>query len=63
MIASPCVQTCTLDPHSGRCLGCGRTIDEIARWGTMDAAERERIMADLPARREPAQRAAAQAAG
>jgi predicted Fe-S protein YdhL (DUF1289 family) len=50
MIESPCVNICTLDARSGICLGCGRTIDEIARWNAMSAAERSRIMAELPAR-------------
>lgn len=50
MIESPCVKTCTLDARSGQCLGCGRTIEEIARWGVFSPAERARIMADLPAR-------------
>jgi len=54
MIESPCVKTCTLDPLSGRCLGCGRTIDEIARWSAMDAGERSRIMAELAVRRDAA---------
>ena len=51
MIESPCINICTLDARSGLCLGCGRTIDEIARWGAMSAIERARIMAELPARR------------
>jgi predicted Fe-S protein YdhL (DUF1289 family) len=51
MIESPCIKVCTLDARSGLCLGCGRTIDEIARWATMSGAERARIMAELPARR------------
>ena len=51
MIESPCTKICTLDPRSGLCLGCGRTIDEIARWSAMSEAERARIMAELPARR------------
>ena len=51
MIESPCVKICTLDARSGLCLGCGRTIDEIARWSAVSAAERARIMAELPARR------------
>jgi predicted Fe-S protein YdhL (DUF1289 family) len=50
MIQSPCIKICTLDARSGLCLGCGRTIDEIARWGGMSEAERARIMAELPAR-------------
>jgi hypothetical protein len=50
MIETPCVKVCTLDARAGLCLGCGRTIDEIAGWGAMSADERARIMAELPAR-------------
>jgi hypothetical protein len=50
MIESPCVKTCTLDARSGFCLGCGRTIDEIARWTSMSPAERARVTSDLPNR-------------
>jgi predicted Fe-S protein YdhL (DUF1289 family) len=47
---SPCVDICTIDPATRRCVGCQRTIDEISRWASMDAAERHRIMAELPSR-------------
>ena len=50
MIETPCVNVCNLDARSRLCTGCGRTIDEIARWSTMNAAERTRVMAELPAR-------------
>jgi predicted Fe-S protein YdhL (DUF1289 family) len=50
MIETPCIKICTLDARSGLCLGCGRTVDEIARWSAMSAAERARVMAELPAR-------------
>lgn len=50
MIESPCVKICTLDTRARLCLGCGRTIDEIARWTAMSAAERARIMHHLPDR-------------
>ena len=50
MIESPCVKVCTLDARSGLCLGCGRTVDGIARWSAMSAAERARVMRELPAR-------------
>jgi hypothetical protein len=50
MVESPCNKVCTLDARSGLCLGCGRTVDEIARWSTMNAADRARIMNELPAR-------------
>ncbi len=49
-IASPCTRVCTMDPVSDLCIGCGRTLAEIARWGTMPDAERQRIMAALPGR-------------
>ncbi|HUI95688.1 MAG TPA: DUF1289 domain-containing protein [Xanthobacteraceae bacterium] len=52
MIASPCTRVCTLDPVSGLCLGCGRSLAEIARWTQMSDAERERLLADLGRRRQ-----------
>ena len=48
---SPCVKVCQMDPVRGLCLGCARTLDEIARWGGMTDAERDRIMAELPRRK------------
>jgi len=51
MIESPCTKICTLQARSGLCLGCDRTIDEIARWTAMSDSERARVMAELPARR------------
>jgi predicted Fe-S protein YdhL (DUF1289 family) len=39
-----------MDPQRGLCLGCARTLDEIARWATMSNAERDRILSELPER-------------
>jgi predicted Fe-S protein YdhL (DUF1289 family) len=39
-----------MNPQRGLCLGCARTLDEIARWAQMSDAERDRVMADLPKR-------------
>jgi uncharacterized protein len=50
IIESPCTRICAVHPTAGLCAGCGRTLDEIARWVDFDAAERARIMAQLPAR-------------
>ncbi len=36
--------------QSGLCIGCGRTLAEIAAWGGMSEAERKAIMAELPKR-------------
>lgn len=62
ILESPCVDICTLDVRTSLCLGCGRTIDEIAAWGSMSVAERRRVIDDLPARIAAA-RPAAQARG
>jgi uncharacterized protein len=50
---SPCVDVCEIDRTTGLCLGCRRTIDEIASWAAMTSAERRRIIAELPARKIP----------
>ena len=49
--ASPCIQVCRMDSASGLCLGCARSLDEIARWAQSPLAERHRILAQLPVRR------------
>jgi len=56
-LETPCVNTCLLDAETGLCIGCGRTIDEIARWATMSDQERRAIMAALPERVERSERA------
>ena len=50
MIETPCVKICTLDARMGLCLGCGRTVDEIARWTTMSLSERSQVMRELSSR-------------
>lgn len=37
---SPCVQICQIEPTTSVCHGCGRTLDEIAGWGSMTEAEK-----------------------
>ncbi|WP_155478625.1 DUF1289 domain-containing protein [Rhodoplanes serenus] len=49
-IDTPCIKVCTVDRASGLCVGCGRSLDEIAEWADLSAAARRRIMAELPAR-------------
>ena len=50
-IPTPCVKVCMVDGESGLCLGCLRTLPEIAAWGRLGDDERERVMAELPTRR------------
>ena len=49
-VETPCIKLCVLDPATNHCLGCGRSLDEIARWTAFSDEERRRIMAELPAR-------------
>jgi hypothetical protein len=47
---TPCIAVCIIDPRTSLCLGCGRTLPEIARWHRMESAERLALMAQLAAR-------------
>ena len=49
-VDSPCIKICTIHPAERLCVGCLRSIDEIAGWGRMSPEERRAIMAELPAR-------------
>jgi predicted Fe-S protein YdhL (DUF1289 family) len=49
-IDTPCNRVCVVHPARGFCIGCGRTLDEIARWMDFAPAERARIVAQLPSR-------------
>ena len=50
--ASPCTQVCRIDSVTNLCEGCGRTLSEIAMWGSMTDVERAHVWNQLPARRE-----------
>jgi predicted Fe-S protein YdhL (DUF1289 family) len=41
---SPCIDVCAVEDE--RCVACGRTLAEIASWGTMTAAEQRAWMDD-----------------
>ena len=48
---SPCVNVCRMDEASGLCVGCLRTLDEIARWSVLDDADKHTVWAALAQRR------------
>lgn len=50
-VPSPCISVCRIDPATGWCEGCARTIDEIAHWSLFDADEKRAVWAQLEARR------------
>jgi predicted Fe-S protein YdhL (DUF1289 family) len=49
-IKTPCIKVCVVDGPTGHCLGCARTLGEIARWARLTDAERDDVLALLPAR-------------
>ena len=50
-VPSPCVSVCVIDPVTGWCAGCYRTLDEIAGWIDFSPEERRSLLAALPERR------------
>ncbi|HEY2707185.1 MAG TPA: DUF1289 domain-containing protein [Caulobacteraceae bacterium] len=50
-MATPCIKVCVIDGESGLCLGCQRTLTEVAAWARFSDAERAEIMAGLAERR------------
>ena len=56
-VPSPCNCVCRVDPASGLCDGCLRTLDEIAGWTALDAAGKRAVWERLGerARQRPAE--------
>jgi predicted Fe-S protein YdhL (DUF1289 family) len=50
-VKSPCVNVCVIDPMDGLCKGCARSLEEIARWASMDDDERDAILQQLKSRK------------
>ncbi len=50
-IRTPCIKVCAIDGESGLCLGCFRTLKEVAGWARLAPETREALMAELPGRR------------
>ena len=55
-VSTPCIKICVVDPGTRLCRGCGRTLEEIARWASMSEAERRHVMAGLADRMRAARR-------
>lgn len=48
-LASPCTGVCRME--EGRCAGCLRSLDEIAAWSGMSAAQQRGLLLTLDQRR------------
>jgi predicted Fe-S protein YdhL (DUF1289 family) len=51
-VPSPCINVCQLDAQ-GFCVGCRRTIEEIAEWPRATEARRREILSELKGRKPP----------
>ena len=47
--ASPCINICQLDAQ-GLCVGCRRTLEEIAEWSGASEARRREILRNVAGR-------------
>lgn len=52
-VPSPCIDVCAIDPHTGWCVGCARTLDEISAWPTATDGQKRAILSRLAQRKEP----------
>lgn len=49
-VKSPCNSVCKVDPASGVCIGCFRTLEEISAWSASTEAQRRAIVDRAEAR-------------
>ena len=55
-VTSPCISVCELDANGRMCVGCFRTLDEIAAWGRMDDVTKREVwqaIGERLARKDP----------
>ena len=51
-LPSPCISICRMDPATGFCEGCLRTLSEIAAWSRMDDAGKRSVWRAIELRAE-----------
>ena len=49
-VISPCVGVCSIDFHSGLCIGCLRSSSEIAIWPKINNQKALQIMKEIKGR-------------
>ncbi|HEY3181129.1 MAG TPA: DUF1289 domain-containing protein [Casimicrobiaceae bacterium] len=47
---SPCINVCRIDEATRLCVGCLRTLDEIASWSVLSDGERRDVWSHLAER-------------
>jgi predicted Fe-S protein YdhL (DUF1289 family) len=51
-VPSPCISVCRMDASGELCVGCLRTLDEIAAWGRMADGDKREVWAQVARRIE-----------
>ena len=46
-VPSPCINVCQMEPATGLCRGCLRTIDEIVAWGSAGDDAKRAVWAEI----------------
>lgn len=49
-VLTPCIGVCHMDTQTKWCEGCLREIEEIARWGSFDDAQKRAIWSKIQQR-------------
>ncbi|WP_420475686.1 DUF1289 domain-containing protein [Noviherbaspirillum sp. ST9] len=51
-VPSPCISICKMNPQTGLCEGCLRTIDEITRWSTATEEAKRQVWVEIKRRQD-----------
>lgn len=51
-VPSPCINICQMNPKTGWCDGCFRTIDEIVQWSTASEPYKKTVWVEIKRRQE-----------
>ncbi|WP_019139808.1 DUF1289 domain-containing protein [Noviherbaspirillum massiliense] len=51
-VPSPCINVCSMNPRTGLCEGCLRTIEEIAQWSTASEERKREVWMEIRKRRD-----------
>jgi predicted Fe-S protein YdhL (DUF1289 family) len=51
-VPSPCVSLCKMDPETGLCQGCLRSLDEIVAWAGADDDFKRTVWAQIRRREQ-----------
>ena len=52
-VPSPCQSICSMNAKNGLCLGCLRTLQEIAQWSQANQQVKRQVWLNIQSRLEP----------